>query len=523
MNSEFISFWDFFKNVFVPFNRLELPLKDLHREACEILQKAVLGDLGKPFIIINIPPRVGKTKIMEALSVWTLTFFPDAQMIYTCYSNELATTSVRYIQQVMDSSWYAELFGPRLGSIRQADHFTTTAGGKVYGDGVGGSLTGLGAGLKRRAGGFIVVDDPAKPDEALSRVESDKLRFWFENTLKSRRNSSQWTPIIVCAQRLGPDDLPGFLMENYPDDTLVVKFPALVNGESQIPETVSTKELLDTQRVNPFAFAAQYQQEPFIMSGNLIKISNFQYFDPEQPPKWELKVMTCDTAMKSKESNDHSVIQCWGRSMKRAFLIDQIRGRWSPGELLMNARRFYEKHHRGKSPMSYMAVEEAAAGYNLMMELRKKGIPAKGLIRLNDKVSRVKVILPYQEVGMVYLPRGASWLAAFELELAQFREDGKSPKDDQVDAFADGVHIMLGKPTSILNVLGKDRRNAPAPAAVTIDKMAEDIVNTTPAPLPGSATRDEQVSQLVKTLQQQVLSDAEMRRHGYSQKAIDLI
>jgi predicted phage terminase large subunit-like protein len=459
-SDQFISFWDFFSKCFVPFNNLELPLKQLHKGVCEMLEKAFLGELGKSFIVINIPPRVGKTKMLEALTCWAFAFFPDAQVIYTCYSNELATTSVRYIQQVMASEWYKELFDTKLGSVRQSDNFTTEAGGRVYGDGVGGTLTGYGAGLKRRAGGFIVVDDPAKPDDVLSRVESEKLKFWFENTLKSRRNSSQWTPIIVCAQRLGPDDLPGFLMENYPEDTVVVKFPAMVNGESQIPETVSTKELLDTQRVNPFAFAAQYQQDPIIIGGNLIKLANFKYYDMDDPPRFELKFMTCDTAMKSKESNDHAVVQCWGRSQKRAFLVDQIRGKWSPGELLANTRKFYEKHHKSKSPMSYIAIEEAAAGYNLMLELRKKGIPAKGIVRLTDKVSRVKVVLPFQEVGMVYLPRQAPWLPGFEIECAQFREDGKSSRDDQVDAMADGIFIALGKGTSILSVLGSRTKRA---------------------------------------------------------------
>lgn len=457
---QFISFWVFFSECFVPFGRLELPLKDLHRGVCDMLEKAFLGELQKSFIIINIPPRVGKTKMMEALCCWALAFFPDCQIIYCCYSNELATTSVRYIQQVMSSEWYKELFETRLGSVQQADHFVTVEGGRVYGDGVGGTLTGYGAGLKRRCGGFIVVDDPAKPDDVMSRVETEKLQFWLENTLKSRRNSSQWTPIIVCAQRLGPDDMPGFILENYPNDTELVKFPAMVNGESQIPETVTTKELEDTQRVNPFAYASQYQQEPIVLGGNLIKLADFQYYDWEKPPKFELKVLTIDTAMKAKESNDYGVIQCHGRSLKRNFLIDQARGRWSPNALLENVRKMWDKHHRSASPLSFAAIEEAAAGYNLMLELRKKGVPAKGIIRLTDKVSRVKVILPYQQTGMCYLPRQAPWLPAFEVEMAQFREDGKATRDDQVDAWADGVQLTLGKATSILNVLGPKRRVA---------------------------------------------------------------
>jgi predicted phage terminase large subunit-like protein len=456
-SDQFLSLWDYFSQVFVPLNNLELPLKDLHRGTCEVLEKALLGDLHKSFVIVNIPPRVGKTKMMEAAISWQLAYFPDAQFIYTSYSNDLAKTSVRYIQEVMSAPWYQELFETKLGQIRQADHFTTAQGGKVYGDGVGGSLTGLGAGLKRKAGGAIFIDDPAKPDEALSRVESEKIRFWFENTLKSRRNSSSWTPIILCMQRLDVDDLSGFLLREYPDDVHHIKFPAMVNGESTIPETVSTKSLKDTQRVNPFAFAAQYLQEPIIVGGNLIKLSDFKYFDPESAPKAEIKILVADTATKAKTANDYSVVQVWARSKHCAYLLDQIRGKWEPAQLLKNTRALYEKHNRAASPVSYIAIEEAGAGFAIIQEMRKRGIPAKGIVPLKDKVSRVEEILAFQQTGMVYLPKGAPWLPAFELELAQFRRDGKSAQDDQVDCLAYSIKLLLGKGTSILNVLGKKR------------------------------------------------------------------
>jgi predicted phage terminase large subunit-like protein len=481
---QFIGFWDYFRTVFVPLNNLELPLKQLHQDTCEALQKAALGELGKSFVVVNIPPRVGKTKIMEALVSWQLAYFPDSQIIYTSYSNELAKTSVRYIQQVMATPWYLDLFATRLGAIRQADHFTTEAGGKVYGDGVGGSLTGLGAGLKRLAGGFIIMDDPSKPDEALSRVESDKLRVWFENTLKSRRNSSQWTPIILCMQRLDTDDLSGFLLREYPDDVHHIKFSALnERGESAIPETVSTQSLLDTQRISPFTFAAQYLQEPTVLGGNLIKIEDFRYYPYGHPPKTEFKVITCDTAWKTKEHSDFSVLQCWGRYQKKAYLIDQMRGKWAPADLLRLSHAFYAKHHKAVAPVAYMAVEEAASGLTLIQDLRKRGVPTKGIVRVKDKVTRVKHILAYHATGMVYIPKDAPWTAAFEQECAAFREDGKSRHDDMVDTMADGVFLCLGKGTSILNVLGGRRpavaipRNTPLPEiTVELLPLAEQII-----------------------------------------------
>ena len=458
--TQFIGLSAYFEKCFLPFNNLAIPLKPLHFGTCDILQRAFLGELKKSFILINIPPRIGKTKMCESFITWALAYFPDSQFIYTSYSNDRAKESVRYIQEVMARQWYLDLFSTRLGNIQQADHFDTTLGGMVYGDGVGGSLTGVGAGLKRRAGGAIVIDDAAKPEQAMSRVESDKLRFWFENTLKSRRNSSQWTPIIVCMQRLDAEDLTGFLLENYPNDCELIKFSGFVNGQSVIPETTDTKSMLDSQRVNPYTFAAQICQEPIVLGGNLIKIANFRYYEPGETPRFELKVITCDTALKAKTSNNHSVLQCWGRAKHQAFLVDQIRGHWTPDQLLKNSAAFYRKHSTPTSPVASLVVEEAAAGVTLISDMRKRGIPARGVIRTKDKVTRVNEILAYQETGMVWLPKSALWLPAFELELAQFRADGKSIHDDQVDAFADGVLMTLGKGTSILSVIGKPKKAA---------------------------------------------------------------
>ena len=60
--TNFISFWKFFSECFVPFLDLSLPLKPMHYEVCMALEKAYLGQLPQKFIVINIAPRVGKTK-----------------------------------------------------------------------------------------------------------------------------------------------------------------------------------------------------------------------------------------------------------------------------------------------------------------------------------------------------------------------------------------------------------------------------------------------------------------------------
>lgn len=500
---DFLPFWEFFQ-VFVRLNRLELPLKDMHRDACDLLQKAVLGQLkseGREFIIINIPPRVGKTKIMEALCCWQFAHFPDSQIIYTSYAGDLATASARYIQETINAQWYKEIYKTRVGNIQQADHFNTSTGGQLYAEGVGGGLTGKGAGLKRLAGGFIIIDDPAKPDEALSLIKAEAVRFWFENTIKSRRNSSEYTPIIICAHRISSNDLPGFVMENYPTESIQIKHPALVNGVSIIPETVSTESLLATQRVNPFAFASQYQQEPIILGGNLIRTDDFFLFD-NLDMKWEKKILTCDTALKAKQHNDWSVLQCWGTLEKKAYLLDQIRGRWETPALLDMAQKFWLKHNdvggyfSAPSPVRKFTVEEAAAGIGLMQQLRQRGIPVQGIIRTKDKVTRVHEVLPYIATHMVGIYKHGTWLTDFLNEAAGFRPDGKHPHDDQVDAMVDGVWESLGKRASIFDVL----ITAPSPK---LNEPATEMVpdHETPLNVPVVDLQDaEQLRQAVLSL-----------------------
>jgi hypothetical protein len=65
---------------------------------------------------------------------------------------------------------------------------------------VGGVLTGRGADV-------IVIDDPLKPDQALSEVGRKTVNEWYDNTLLSRLNNKRTGCIIIVMQRLHQDDL----------------------------------------------------------------------------------------------------------------------------------------------------------------------------------------------------------------------------------------------------------------------------------------------------------------------------
>lgn len=457
-NNDFLPFWRYFSECFVPFQNLSIPLKPAHKEVCDTLQAAVLGELpGIEFVVINIAPRIGKTKILEALATWMIAYFSDSQIIYTSYSSILAEVSTKYIQEIIRSEWYRTLFPwVQLGSTQKSNDFNTTHGGRVYSAGTGGTITGFGAGLKRPAGGFIAIDDPSNPNEALSATLADAIAFWFENTILRRRNSDKYCPVIIVQQRLAPNDLSGFVLQTYPTKTRHLLVDAEVAGESQFPETFSTETLKTLKAVNPFVYWAQYRQEPIVLGGNLIKTGDFmEYSEDVSNWKWDRKVITCDTALKAEEHNDNSVIQCWGKLGGKAYLIDQICGKMESPELVTNFRTFYRKHHQPTNLVSRVTVEDKAAGTGLGQTLRREGIPVEPIPRNKDKVTRVQEVLPYIVTHMIYLPseKIAPWIVPFKSECAAFRADGKAPKDDQVDSMCDGIQFTLGRPLSIFDVI----------------------------------------------------------------------
>jgi hypothetical protein len=47
-----------------------------------------------------------------------------------------------------------------------------------------------------------VIDDPLKPDQALSEVGRKAVNEWYDNTLLSRLNNKRTGCIIIVMQRL---------------------------------------------------------------------------------------------------------------------------------------------------------------------------------------------------------------------------------------------------------------------------------------------------------------------------------
>ena len=115
-------------------------------------------------LIINLPPRHLKSLMASvAFPAWCLGHDPSAQILCVSYAQDLADKLARDCRGIMMSPWYRRIFSTRLAAHRQAvQEFVTTRQGYRLATSTGGVLTGRGA-------GSILIDDPLKPEEALSK------------------------------------------------------------------------------------------------------------------------------------------------------------------------------------------------------------------------------------------------------------------------------------------------------------------------------------------------------------------
>ena len=247
------------------------------------LQQCVQGGITR--LLITLPPRYLKSICASvAFPAWVLGQVPTKRIVCVSYSSDLAGKHARDCRAVMQTDWYRRAFpGTRTSSDKNAElDFDTTDHGGRYSTSVGGTLTG-------RGGDLIIIDDPIKPEEAMSEARRNAANEWFDRTLYSRLNDKRRGVIILIMQRLHVEDLAGYVLAKDPWTHL--NLPAIAETEQRIQIadnaycTRKVGEVLHEARedqlvldgikasLGSFNFSSQYQQTPVPSGGELSKRS----------------------------------------------------------------------------------------------------------------------------------------------------------------------------------------------------------------------------------------------------------
>jgi len=425
-------------------------------------------------LIINIPPRYMKSIICSvAFPAFILGHNPKATIISVSYSDDLVSNLALKCKQVMESTWYQEIFpGTKISKHKKSiTDFETTQGGGRYATSVGGTLTGRGA-------DYIISDDPIKPEDANSDTIREKTNDWYGSTLYSRLNNKNEGKIIVVMQRLHDEDFTGYLLQT--DSSFKhIKIPAIAEEDESwtVKDRIIGKEktfirkkgyplhparedlskLLEAKNnMGEYDFAGQYQQNPSPREGGLIKAHYFKFYNRDELLKNIEKgetiikdiVQSWDTANKIEEHNDYSAcITALIDKKGTIYLLDVYREKLEFPDLI---RKVVEKHDHAKQKYMHsvtLLIEDQASGTSLIQELKNSyKLYPEGIKPEYDKKSRLISVSYLIENGKCQFPNNnPHWWLDFEQELLRFP---KTKHDDQVDAL-----------TQLLNEKGKMQKN----------------------------------------------------------------
>lgn len=420
---------------------------------CEYLEQVRQGNIQR--LLINMPPRMMKSIVTSvAWPAWLLGHDPTVRILAASYSERLALKHAQDCRLVLQSGWYRRIFpGTRIAEGENEKHkFVTTRRGYRLATSVGGTVTGEG-------GGFLILDDPHNPAQALSHSQRNQGIEWFRHTFLSRLDDKRRGGVVVVMQRLHPEDLSHMLLAEkgrwehcclpaLADMRLVHQIGALRkirrSGESLHPGREPPALLRQIRdELGSAVFAAQYQQNPQPLEGGVFKPEWVRRYLPGEDAQMQegRRIQSWDTAIKTAAHHDYSVCVTLYENTEGWQVHEVWRQRVAYPEL----RRAVVAQTEKWQPEAVL-IEDAAAGQSLLQELRESTrLPLIAVRPVQDKITRAASVSALVEAGKLFLPSahssrgeggGNDWLAIFEEELFSFPH---TAHDDQVDALVQAL------------------------------------------------------------------------------------
>lgn len=425
--------WTFCKLLDPKFYRNDRPhLKEL----CEVIQN-FLENSEKDFLVINEPPRHGKSYTVEMSTAWV---FKDInQKIMTGSYNEKLSTKFsktvrnKIMEEKADESIvvYSDIF-PHV-KVKRGDAAANLwalegAYDSYLATTPSGTSTGFGASL-------IIVDDLIKDaKEAYNPNVLEEHWSWFTNTILSRLEEGG--KIIIIATRWNSQDLSGRVISEFGDRVETYTKAALVDEKKQemlCPSLLSYKKYVQKiEKMDPHIASANYNQICTDTEGNLYK--NLKTYNPKEIKDFVEVYSYCDTA---DEGQDYLCNIIWGIKNRKCYILD-IYYTQDPMEITEpeTARRLKENN------VNYARIESNNGGRGfarsviriLQEDLKHFKTTVKWFHQTENKLSRIRGSATWV-MDNIYFPEhwNIIW-PQFWREINRFQAAGGNLHDDAADA-----------------------------------------------------------------------------------------
>ena len=437
---------DFTCGMFKYMNKSNYIVGRHHDLIFKALDKVVRGETRK--LIINIAPRYGKTLLCSQMFIaYGLAINPEAKFLHLSYSGFLTEENSMAVKDIINNEYFQAVFPTRYSAGNRSKWYTEQKGG-VYATSTLGQITGFGAGRLERDdeeesmdkftavfnpdkfSGAIVIDDPIKPEDALSDTMREQVNRRFETTIRNRVNSRK-TPIIVIMQRLHERDLCGYLQMIEPGEWEVLSIPCIdTDGNALWEHKHTLEELYKIKDASPFVFETQYMQNPKPMEGLMYR--DFKTYDTIPFHKQAVRLNYTDTA---DEGSDYFCSVCYEEHPDALYVTDVI---YTKKTMEFTEPELTKMLIRENTQICMIESNNGGRIFSRNVERmsRERGNPKTVFKTFAQTKNKQQRIFTYSNevCNMIVFPKNweALW-PEFSIAIKAFRKEGRNKNDDAPD------------------------------------------------------------------------------------------
>lgn len=400
------------------------------KEFCNQLQDFL--DSPKKVLVVNMPPRHGKSRTLTLFVQWCLGKNTHYKIMTGSYNEILSGTFAKAVRDAIQEE--DGIFGKVFPSVKvkygeasmkkwalegneEANYLATSPKG---------TATGFGCNL-------MIIDDLIKTDkEAYNEILLEEHQNWFTNTMLSRTETG--FKIIVVMTRWATNDLAGFILDKYDGNVIHINYKAIQEDGSMLCEEILNREDFEfkTQEMNKDIVEANYNQVCIDEKGKLYK--NLKTYDVS--PGFGTIYAYVDTA---DTGDDFLCCAVYGLLNKEPYILDVL---FTDEGMEITEEECADILYRNNVNLAYIESNNGGRGFarNVKRILKEKYKSNKCVIKpftqTANKQSRI-LSSSYWVMEHIHFPFNWNkrWVEFYK-HITRYQKKGKNAHDDGADVLA---------------------------------------------------------------------------------------
>lgn len=444
-------FWEFCK----------LKAPDFYKEdrrylnhICKELQE-FYEDPDEKVMIINEPPRHGKSRSGGLFAQWVFGVNPKEKIITGSYNEQLSTTFSRGVRNDImerkaskDRIVYSDIFpNTRVKKGEQRANLWTLEGAHTsyLATSPGGTVTGFGATL-------MIIDDIVKnAEEAMNETVLESHWAWFTNTMLSRLEKGG--KVIIIATRWNTRDLSGRAIEHYKSIGVPVRIiteKALQDDGTMLCDEVLDRAAYDliVKTMGREIVEANYNQRPIDLVGRLYNIGFQTYKSLPADDKGQSVVEeVCAYIDTADQGSDYLCCIIYALYRQQAYVLDVY---FTKEGMEITEPEVAKRLYQYEVNKAYIESNSGGRGFGRSVEriLREKHHWYRTYIDLftqtRNKKARILSSATWCQNNIKFPIGWEVNFGEFYGDVMGYQKEGKMAHDDAEDCLA-GIYDKVGK------------------------------------------------------------------------------